>query len=61
MQSIGPLSANQFTLLDNEVVLHAVQQYLAAQNLSTITSHLLCHHVNQVILPALEMTEKNDP
>ena len=30
-----------------------------AQKLSTITPHLLCRHVNDVILPALEMTEKN--
>jgi hypothetical protein len=46
----------QYTLLDNENVLHAVRRYLAAQSLGTITPHLLCHHVNGVILPALNMT-----
>jgi hypothetical protein len=35
-----------------------VRRYLAAQNLGTITPHLLCRHVNDVILPALEMTKK---
>jgi hypothetical protein len=49
----------QYTLLDNENVLHAVQRYLAAQNLGSITPQLLCHHVNEVILPTLNMTEKN--
>jgi len=49
----------QYTLLDNEAVFHAVQRYLAAQNLGTITPHLLCRHVNDVILLALEMTKKN--
>src|SRR5882762_2719784 len=48
----------QYTLLDNEAVFHAVQRYLAAQNLGTITPHLLCCHVNDVILLALEMTKK---
>ena len=48
----------QYTLLDNEAVLHTVQRYLTAQNLGTITPHLLCRHVNDVLL-ALEMTKKN--
>ena len=48
----------QYTLLDNEAVLHGVCQYLAAQNLSSITPYLLCRHVNKVIIPALELTEK---
>ena len=49
----------QYTLLDNEAVLHGVQRYLAAQNLGTITPKLLCHHVNNTILPALNLTRKN--
>ena len=49
----------QYTLLDNKAVLHAVQRYLTAQKLSTISPHLLCHHVNDVILLALEMTKEN--
>ena len=49
----------QYTLLDNEAVLHGVRRYLAAQNLGTITPKLLCHHVNDTILPALDLTQKN--
>ena len=49
----------QYTLLDNENVLHAVQRYLAAQNLGSITPQLLYCHVNEVILPTLNMTGKN--
>jgi hypothetical protein len=48
----------QYTLLDNEAVLHGVRRYLAAQNLGSITPYLLCRHVNEVIIPALELTEK---
>ena len=46
------------TLLDDEDVLCAVRVYLATQKLGTITPFLLCKHVNTVILPALELTEK---
>ena len=49
----------QYTLLDNENVLHAVRRYLAAQNLGSITPQLLCHHVNKVIPLTLNMTGKN--
>lgn len=49
----------QFTLLDNEGVVHAVRRYLAAQALGSITPHQLCRHVNEVIIPALDMTGKN--
>jgi hypothetical protein len=48
----------QHTLLDNEAVLHGVRRYLAAQNLGTITPKLFCHHVNNTILPALDLTRK---
>jgi hypothetical protein len=48
----------QYTLLDNESVVHGVRQYLAAQNLGSITPHLLCHHVNKVIIPTLDLTMK---
>jgi hypothetical protein len=45
----------QYSLLDNESILHNVCVYLAAQSLSTVTLWTLCDHVNQVILPALEI------
>ena len=48
----------QYTLLDNETVLLGVQQYLAAQSLGSITPHQLCKHVNEVILPAIELCDK---
>ena len=48
----------QYTLLDNETVLQGVQVYLAAQNLGTIAPLELCRHVNEVILPALDLAEK---
>jgi hypothetical protein len=49
----------QYTLLDNEAILHKVCTYLAAQNLGAITPRELCQHVNQVILPALEFSGTN--
>ena len=49
----------QYTLLDHEAVLHGVRRYLAAQNLGTVTPKLLCRHVNKIILPALDMTQKH--
>ena len=49
----------QYTLLDNEAVIHKVRTYLAAKNLGAITPRELCQHVNQVILPALEFSGKN--
>ena len=33
--------------------------YLPTQKLGTITPHLLCKHVNNVILPILELIKKN--
>jgi hypothetical protein len=39
--------------LDNEAVVHSVRQYLASQNLGTITPHNLCNHINKVIILAL--------
>ena len=45
----------QYSLLDNEAVLHDVRIYLAAQSLGTVTPRTLCHHVNNVILPAFEI------
>jgi hypothetical protein len=35
-----------------------VQRYLAAQSLSSITPRELCRHVNEVILPAIELCDK---
>ena len=49
----GPAS-----LLDNEDVFRTVRVYLTTQKLGTITLFILCKHVNSVILPALELTEK---
>jgi len=49
----------QYMLLDNETVLQGVWVYLAAQNLGTITPLELCRHINEVILPALDLAEKN--
>ena len=49
----------QYTLLDNEAIIHSVRRYLAAQNLGTITPKELCRHVNLVILPSLDLSEKN--
>jgi hypothetical protein len=43
------------SLLDNEVVLHDVHVYLATQALGLVTPLSLCQHVNNVILPALEI------
>ena len=36
----------QYTLLDNEAILHKVCTYFAAQNLGVITPRELCQHVN---------------
>lgn len=43
------------TLLDNESVLHDVRAYLAAQALGTVTPRTLRKHVNEAILPMLEI------
>jgi len=45
----------QYSLLDNEAILNDVRVYLAAQSLGTVTPRMLCHHVNHIILPALEI------
>ncbi|KAG0707298.1 hypothetical protein DFH29DRAFT_995100 [Suillus ampliporus] len=60
----GPYFARQIhgayqghaTLLDNEAVVQSVRQYLASQNIGTITPHNLCNHINKVIIPALGLT-----
>jgi hypothetical protein len=46
------------TLLNNESVLHDVHAYLTAQSLGTVSPHALCHHVNNIILPALGIDRK---
>src|SRR6202789_1755148 len=43
------------SLLDNETVLHGVHVYLATQVLGSLTPHTLCQHVNDMLLPALEI------
>jgi hypothetical protein len=50
------LKHGQYTVLNNKNVIHAVHNYLAAQQLDTIIPFLLCHHVNDVILPTLALT-----
>ena len=46
------------TLLDNESILHDVRAYLAVQSLGTVSPRTLCHHVNDIILPALGIDGK---
>ena len=43
------------SLLDNESVLHDVCVYLASHDLGSITPWMLCQHVNDILLPVLEM------
>jgi hypothetical protein len=45
----------QYLVLDNEAVLHSMYIYLAAQSLGTVTLLLLSQHVNDTLLPALEI------
>ena len=45
-------------LLNNESILHDVHAYLAAQSLGTVSPCALCHHINNVILPALRIDRK---
>jgi len=45
-------------LLNNEHILHDVRVYLAVQSLGTVSPHTLCHHVNDIILPALGIDSK---
>ena len=48
----------QYSLLDNEAILRDVRIYLVAQSLGSICPQMLCLHVNDVILPALEIKAK---
>jgi hypothetical protein len=43
------------TLLDNESVLHDVRVYLATQDLGSVNPRTLCRHINDIILPALDI------
>ena len=43
------------TLLDNECILHDVCMYLAAQALGTVTPRAMSQHINEVILPMLQI------
>lgn len=52
------LKGGKWTLLDNQDIFQKVCIYLAAQKLGTISQHQLCKHVNDIILPALELTKK---
>lgn len=61
---LPPLTKNgdlhgQYTLLDNETVIHNVRAYLASQDLGTISPQNLCRHLNEVIAPTLGLTGKN--
>ncbi len=42
-------------LLDNECILHDMRAYLAAQALGTVTPHAMSQHINEVILPTLQI------
>ena len=48
----------QWTLLSNPDIVQKIRVYLASQKLGTITPNLLCQHVNNIILPTLELTDK---
>jgi hypothetical protein len=50
---------SQYTLLNNKMVLHGVQQYLAAQGLGSIIPLQLCRHVNEVMIPMVNLSGKN--
>ena len=45
----------QYSVLDNEAVLHGVRVYLTAQSLGTVTPLLLSQHVNDTLLPVLKI------
>lgn len=49
----------QYSLLENNTIRQSVRVYLAIQKLGEITLQELCRHVNNVILPAINLTGKN--
>jgi hypothetical protein len=51
----GYTRKGQYSVLNNEAVLHGVRVYLTAQSLSTVTLLLLSQHVNDTLLPVLEI------
>lgn len=48
----------QYSLLENNTICQSVRVYLAIQNVGEITPQELCRHVNDVILPAMGLSEK---
>ncbi|EGO18931.1 hypothetical protein SERLADRAFT_443479 [Serpula lacrymans var. lacrymans S7.9] len=56
--SLRSAQNGQYMLLDDENVLQVVRSYLAAQAIGTITPFELCRHVNNVIIPTLDLTGK---
>ncbi len=44
-----------YSLLDNKAMLHNMYIYLTTQALALVTLLSLCQHVNNVILPTLEI------
>ena len=48
----------QHSLLNNKAIHHCVNTYLASQPLGTITPHTFAQHLNEVILPTLEIDGK---
>jgi hypothetical protein len=49
----------QYSLLENNTICQSVRVYLAVQKLGEITPKELCQHVNNVILPAINLTRKD--
>ena len=49
----------QYSLLENNTIHQSVCVYLAVQKLGEITPKELCQHVNNVILPAMNLTRKD--
>jgi len=50
---------SQYSLLENNTIRQSVHVYLAIQKLGEITPKELCQHVNNVILPAINLTGKD--
>ena len=61
-KQLPPTKAGDFhglySLLENNTICQSVRVYVAIQKLGEITPQELCRHVNNVILPAMDLTEK---
>jgi hypothetical protein len=45
-------------LLNNKHILHDMHMYLTVQSLGTVSPHVLCHHIEDIILLALRINSK---